>query len=98
MSLSHRRIGSGPPLVLIHGIGSRWQVWDPVFEPLARAREVIAIDLPGFGASPPPPPGTRAGAGSLTRLVAQFLDELGLQAPHVAGNSLGGQIALELAG
>jgi pimeloyl-ACP methyl ester carboxylesterase len=95
--LNHHRIGSGAPLVLIHGIGSRWQVWDPVFERLAGSREVIAIDLPGFGASPPPPPETQPGIDSLTRLVAQFLDELGLQRPHVAGNSLGGQIALELA-
>jgi pimeloyl-ACP methyl ester carboxylesterase len=99
MLLSHHRIGTGPPLVLIHGIGSRWQVWDPVLERLARSREVIAIDLPGFGASPPPPPGTPPGVLSLTRLVGQFLlDELGLERPHVAGNSLGGQIALELAG
>ena len=97
MSLSHLRIGSGAPLVLIHGIGSRWQVWDPVLERLAGSRDVIAIDLPGFGASPPPPPGTPPGVGSLTRLVVQFLDELGLERPHVAGNSLGGQIALELA-
>jgi pimeloyl-ACP methyl ester carboxylesterase len=95
--LSHHRTGRGAPLVLIHGIGSRWQVWDPVFERLAPSRDVVAIDLPGFGASPAPPSGTPPGVGSLTRLVAQFLDELGLKRPHVAGNSLGGQIALELA-
>ncbi|WP_344934496.1 alpha/beta fold hydrolase [Actinoplanes nipponensis] len=47
--LAHERRGSGPPLVLIHGIGSRRQVWEPVLGELARHREVIALDLPGFG-------------------------------------------------
>jgi pimeloyl-ACP methyl ester carboxylesterase len=64
---------------------------------LSPVREVIALDLPGFGSSAPPPPGTPPGIASLTRLVSEFLDELGLERPHVAGNSLGGWIALELA-
>ena len=97
MDLNHYRVGSGPPLVLIHGIGSRWQVWDPVLRRLAAERDVIALDLPGFGASPMPPPGTPPGLASLTRLVGEFIDGLGVQQPHVAGNSLGGLISLELA-
>jgi pimeloyl-ACP methyl ester carboxylesterase len=95
--LNHYRVGSGEPLVLVHGIGSQWQVWSPVIGRLAKERELVAVDLPGFGASPPHPPGTSAGAEGLTRLVAEFLDEQGLERPHVAGNSLGGWIALELA-
>jgi pimeloyl-ACP methyl ester carboxylesterase len=95
--LSHHRAGCGPALVLIHGIGSRWQVWRPVLERLEREREVVALDLPGFGDSPKPPPGSPAGVESLTALVAEFLDTLGLERPHVAGNSLGGWLALELA-
>jgi pimeloyl-ACP methyl ester carboxylesterase len=95
--LNHHRVGSGDPLVLIHGIGSRWQVWEPVLGRLAQEREVLALDLPGFGGSPPPPPGTPAGIPSLTRLVGEFLDEVGWERPHVAGNSLGGWISLELA-
>jgi pimeloyl-ACP methyl ester carboxylesterase len=97
MELNYHREGRGEPLVLMHGIGSRWQVWAPVIPRLAAERDVIAIDLPGFGASPMPPAGTPAGIGPLTRLVAEFLDSIGLQAPHVAGNSLGGWISLELA-
>jgi pimeloyl-ACP methyl ester carboxylesterase len=97
MGLRHHRTGTGEPLVLIHGIGSRWQVWGPVIERLAGDRDVIALDLPGFASSPPPPPGTPAGAPSLARLVAEFFDELGLERPHVAGNSLGGWVGLELA-
>jgi pimeloyl-ACP methyl ester carboxylesterase len=97
VQLNHHRAGSGEPLVLIHGIGSRWQVWEPILDRLASEREVIALDLPGFAGSPVPPPGTPAGVPSLTLLVGEFLDELGLDRPHVAGNSLGGWIALELA-
>jgi pimeloyl-ACP methyl ester carboxylesterase len=97
MELCYRRAGSGPPLVLIHGIGSRWQMWEPLLDRLVAEREVVAFDLPGFGASPMPPPGTPPGTASLTRLVGEFLDDLGLQRPHVAGNSLGGLISLELA-
>lgn len=81
----------------MHGTGSRWQVWEPVLSRLSAERDVIALDLPGFGASPPPPVGTPPGIGSLTRLVAEFLDGLGLDSSHLAGNSLGGWIALELA-
>ena len=51
MRLSHHRRGSGDPLLLIHGIGSQWQVWEPVLDQVAGEREVVAIDLPGFGAS-----------------------------------------------
>jgi pimeloyl-ACP methyl ester carboxylesterase len=97
MMLNHHREGSGEPLVLIHGIGSRWQMWEPVLDRLAPHREVIALDLPGFGASPMPPPGTPAGPESLTTLVQEFLVETGIDRPHVAGNSLGGLIVLELA-
>jgi pimeloyl-ACP methyl ester carboxylesterase len=97
MELIYHRAGAGEPLVLIHGIGSRWQIWDPVLDRLAQERDVIAIDLPGFGASPMPPPGTPAGMQSLTALVGDFLDALEIDRPHVAGNSLGGWISLELA-
>jgi pimeloyl-ACP methyl ester carboxylesterase len=72
-------------------------VWKPVLDRLTPVRDVVALDLPGFGASPAPPPGTEPGIDSLTRLVSEFLGGLGLERPHVAGNSLGGWLALELA-
>jgi pimeloyl-ACP methyl ester carboxylesterase len=97
VQLNHYRAGSGEPLLLIHGIGSRWQMWEPVLDALAARHEVIAIDLPGFGASPMPPPGTPPGLDSLTTLVEGFLRDVGVERPHVAGNSLGGLISLELA-
>jgi pimeloyl-ACP methyl ester carboxylesterase len=97
MELNHHRSGHGDPLLLIHGIGSRWQMWEPVIGTLAAQHEVIAIDLPGFGDSPMPAPGTAPGLDSLTSLVQAFVERIGVGRPHVAGNSLGGLIALELA-
>jgi pimeloyl-ACP methyl ester carboxylesterase len=95
MALAFESHGSGPPLVLLHGIGSRRGVWDPVAGALARERRVIAVDLPGFGESPQedfePSP-----AGFTARLERWFAEQ-GLDRPHVAGNSMGGAIALELA-
>ena len=95
--LVHDRRGAGDPLILVHGLGSRRQVWDPVVDRLADRYEVLAIDLPGFGASPPYPNGHRATVKNLAASVAAFADEQGLERPHVAGNSLGGGIVLELA-
>lgn len=95
--LVHDRRGSGPPLVLIHGIGARRGAWDPVVELLAAERETIAIDLPGFGDSPPLPAGTVPTMDAYLDAVEQFFADAGLDRPHVAGNSMGGGIALELA-
>src|SRR6266496_4462580 len=52
MAMAYDSHGSGPPLVLLHGIGSRRAVWDPVVGALARERRVLAVDIPGFGESP----------------------------------------------
>ena len=97
MQLNHDRRGEGPPLVLVHGIGSQWAVWAPVLERLAAERDVISVDLPGFGDSPPLPAGTRPDIGALADAVTAFWQGLGVERPHVGGNSLGGWIALELA-
>ncbi|MGI9183794.1 MAG: alpha/beta fold hydrolase [Solirubrobacteraceae bacterium] len=96
-SLNHYRRGQGEPLVLIHGIGSLWQMWEPVLDGLVTDRDVVALDLPGFGASAMPPPGTPPGVDSLVTLVQDFLAQEGIDRPHLAGNSLGGLIVLELA-
>jgi pimeloyl-ACP methyl ester carboxylesterase len=97
VTLNYYRAGTGEPLVLMHGIGSRWEVYNSVLDRLSAEHDVIALDLPGFAGSPPPPPGTPAGIASLVRLVVEFLDEQGLERPHLVGNSMGGWIALELA-
>lgn len=52
VSVAYERTGSGEPLLLLHGIGHHRQAWDPVVSVLAVERDVTAVDLPGFGASP----------------------------------------------
>jgi len=97
MTLNHERAGSGEPLVLLHPLGGELVVWQPVFERLAAERDTIALDLPGFGGSPPLPNGTAPTPQELAAAVASFLDAQGVRRAHLAGNSLGGWVALELA-
>jgi pimeloyl-ACP methyl ester carboxylesterase len=94
VTIAFDSFGSGPPLVLLHGIGSRRGVWDPVVGALARERRVIALDIPGFGDSPPD--GDAATPSDFAVLLERWFAEQGLERPHVAGNSMGGAIALEL--
>ena len=92
--LAFTRVGSGRPLVLIHALGADRRMWDPVLALLAAERDVIAVDLPGFG-------GSRAISPSrpidLAASVAASLSAWGISRPAVAGVSLGGWVALELA-
>lgn len=97
MDIVFERRGDGPPLVLMHGIGHRWQAWEPVIDRLAAERDVIAVDLPGFGASPPLPPGRSYTLDTMVTVMGDFIEKLGLERPHLAGNSLGGLFALEAA-
>jgi pimeloyl-ACP methyl ester carboxylesterase len=97
IELDHRLAGSGEPLLLIHGIGSTWRVWKPVLERLEARHQVLAVDVPGFGRSAPLPAGVTPGAGALADALERALDGAGWDAPHVAGNSMGGWLALELA-
>lgn len=88
------RQGQGEPTLLLHGIGSRAEAWAPVFGLVSRTRDIIAVDLPGFGRTP---------LGSVTPTVSGYADyvegliaELGIDQPHIGGSSMGGGIALEL--
>jgi pimeloyl-ACP methyl ester carboxylesterase len=96
VALAYSRAGSGPPLVLLHGIGHRRQAWDAVLGRLTPHRDVIAVDLPGHGESPPLDTVGRSAIAALAEDLTGFLDQLGLDRPHVAGNSLGGRLALEV--
>ena len=59
-------------------------------------RDVHAVDMPGFGATPPLPEGEEATAANLARAVHEECAPHGVERPHVAGNSLGGWVALEM--
>ncbi len=95
--LKHEIHGSGEPLVLVHGLTHRRQGWYPVLEHLTDHREVILFDLPGHGESPDLV--VRGGdvQASIREDLVAMLDALGLERPHIAGNSLGGRVALEAA-
>jgi pimeloyl-ACP methyl ester carboxylesterase len=95
--IDFERGGSGPPLLLVHGIGGERCVWEPLLPRLTSERDVIAVDLPGFGHSPPLPDGVSPSPSALAHALAGLLDALGLERVHAAGNSLGGWVALELA-
>jgi pimeloyl-ACP methyl ester carboxylesterase len=97
VSVSYARSGSGAPYLLLHGLGGEACVWEPVIARLEADHDVIAVDLPGFGRSPALPDGVVPTPAALAQAVARLLDELGVETAHVAGNSLGGWIALELA-
>jgi len=92
--------GSGRPLVLLHGIGMSRAVWTAVLPHLARTRRVIAFDIAGFGETPPLPGGTPPTLGNLVDGLGRALADLGIREAaeaDIAGNSLGGLMALEAA-
>jgi len=95
--LAHTRQGSGPPLLLVHGLGSAATTWDPLLPRLAARYDVVAVDLPGHGRSPALPRTEPATPARLARTVGALLDHLGWDRPHLLGNSLGGWVSLELA-
>ncbi|MFJ4080564.1 alpha/beta fold hydrolase [Streptomyces iakyrus] len=97
VTLSYTRRGSGEPLLLLHGIGHHRQAWDPVIPALAAERDVIAVDLPGCGESPALPDGMAHDLPTMSTVLTAFFGALEIERPHVAGNSLGGLLALDLA-
>jgi poly(3-hydroxyalkanoate) depolymerase len=88
------RAGSGPPLLLINGIGAAAEMWAP-FVARLRGHEIVAFDLPGTGGSPPLRHLTRM--RGLAELVARLIDALGYRSVDVLGYSFGGIVAQELA-
>lgn len=93
--LNFSRQGTGKPLLLLHGLGGNLASWGAIAAHLERTNEVIAVDLPGHGASPVlPGSGTFAGVADG---VADFIRDQNLQDVATVGLSLGGRVALEMA-
>lgn len=92
MSVSERR----EPLLLLHGLGGSKEIWSPVVGLLEAERSPLVLDLPGFGAEPPLAAQVEPSAANLAAAVHERCLELGIERPHVAGNSLGGWVALEM--
>lgn len=91
-----RREGTGPVIVLVHGVGTTMGCWNPVVPLLAARHELVLVDVPGFGGSPPPSPDEPPAPHVLATCIAEQLDRLGLDRPLLVGNSLGGEIVLDL--
>jgi pimeloyl-ACP methyl ester carboxylesterase len=93
--LSYVELGSGGvPVLFVHGLGGNWTAWLQNLTEVARDRRVIAVDLPGFGASAPSSDGISIPGYS--RTLQRFCDHLGLDELVVAGSSLGGWVAADL--
>ena len=89
--LHFRELGSGPPLLLVHGLLVTGEMFEPVLEPFARRHRVIVPDLRGHGGSRAlPPPYTVA---ELARDLARLLEHLGIASAAVLGYSQGGAVA-----
>ncbi len=88
-------LGSGAPVVFVHGLGGSWPNWLHQLPAIATGWRTIALDLPGFGHSPMP-----AGPISIAgyaRTVVAVMDALGISEAAIVGNSMGGEISAELA-
>ncbi|MGV2184805.1 alpha/beta hydrolase [Agrobacterium rhizogenes] len=88
---AYHEVGSGEPLVLIHGVGMRLEAWAPQISTFARTHRVIAVDMPGHGESSKLP-----AASPLEAFVGWFggfLDEMALDGANVAGHSMGALVA-----
>ncbi|HEX4108618.1 MAG TPA: alpha/beta fold hydrolase [Solirubrobacteraceae bacterium] len=95
-SLALETTGSGEPLVLIHGLATTRGIWSAVVPRLRRHRRVTALDVPGFGQSPPAGDGFELEA--VARRIGRGLRDAGVPSPYeLVGHSLGGAIALTLA-
>jgi pimeloyl-ACP methyl ester carboxylesterase len=88
-------LGSGPPLVFVHGLAGSWPNWLEQLPAFAAEHRVIALDLPGFGHSPMP--AEQISISGYARLLDRLFDTLGINAAAVVGNSMGGFIGAELA-
>ena len=95
IEMHYSEAGSGPPLVMLHGLGGSWQDWQYQIDALAAQHRVIAPDLRGFGATP-----SGRHAPTVPRLaddVWRLLQALGIARFALMGHSMGGAVALQLA-
>ena len=92
LRIHYRDEGSGPVLVLLHGVASSLHTWDGWVAELSQTRRVIRFDLPGFGLTGPAADGNYSLAAYVD-FVIDVMDTLGIERFVLAGNSLGGSIA-----
>ena len=91
--IAYERVGEGPPLLLVHGLGATREIWRPQIERLSRERDVISVDMPGFGESPDLPADVAATPANIATAVRDTLAALGIERAHWVGESSGGIVA-----
>jgi pimeloyl-ACP methyl ester carboxylesterase len=91
--VNYVEIGEGEPIVFVHGISGCWQNWLENLPHFGRGRRAIALDLPGFGASPMP--SWPVDIPAYGRLLHDFCEKLGVESGTLVGNSMGGFVAAE---
>jgi len=91
--VNYVEIGEGEPIVFVHGITSSWQAWLENLPHFGRAHRAIALDLPGFGASPMP--SWTIDMPAYGRMLLDFCEKLGVENATLVGNSMGGLVAAE---
>jgi pimeloyl-ACP methyl ester carboxylesterase len=91
------RDGQGSPLVLLHGVTMSWQAWRPVLPFVVGRHDVFAPTLAGHRGGPSLREGATPGVTAIVDVLCDQLDEAGIEAAHLVGNSLGGWVAFELA-
>ncbi len=101
MSLDGARLhyhdeGQGTPIILLHGTAASLHTWDGWATQLSKSHRVLRLDLPGFGLTGPNSTNTYT-IEYYSNLLLHFLDSLGIEKAHIAGSSLGGQIAYDFA-
>jgi len=95
INVRYYAIGQGPPILLLHGLGEAAIVWFANMEDLASNHTVIALDLPGHGASDKPQ--WRYSLEKSTEFLMAFMDTLELDRVSLVGNSMGGLMSLAVA-
>lgn len=95
MELNCERHGTGRPLLLVHGLGGSVRSWDSIVPMLGRAREVVLVDLPGHGQSPPLT--GRQTIAAYTDALEHFIERNELAGVDTVGSSVGARLVLELA-
>ncbi len=93
--MHHIRRGTGKPLLLIHGLGGSWRSWEPILDALAAEHEVIAVDLPGHGETPPL--ADEVSIRTLADALTEFIRAEGLLGIDAVGSSMGARLVIEAA-
>jgi pimeloyl-ACP methyl ester carboxylesterase len=97
LAIKYVEMGQGKTILFLHGLGGSFYDWSEVLPKLSTQYHVVALDLPGFGLSPPPPHEFPNGYAYPAYVLKVFAEKVCSDPAYVVGNSMGGGIALKYA-